>query len=453
MRVIIVGCGKVGKAILESIENERHDIVAIDNNPGVIQSITDTYDVMAVCGSATSRELLAEAEVSRADLFIAVTESDEVNMLSCFLAKKMGAQHTVARIRESDYNDNNLEFLTKQLELSMPLNPELLTAEALFDLIKLPSAVNVDTFAGKKIQILELIVRENSRLADTVLMDLRKKSPVGFLACAVKRGNDTLIPNGTFRLQAGDRVAFMVKSADSYKFLKTVGLVQKHARDVIIMGGSTTAYYLARMLAFNNYSVKIIEKDEKRCAEIAEMVPSGTTVIRGDGMNRDLLWEEGIKSTAAFVALTGKDEENILISFYALSQNVPKVISKVNRSALAALAEKLGLDCVVSPQKIVADVLTRYARALNDSLQSKMETLYSLMDGDAEASEFIVLADCCWQNIPLKDLKLKDNLIIAGIIRGKETIIPSGDDYFVEGDRVIVVATQLRLYSLTDVLR
>lgn len=453
MRVIIVGCGKIGKAILESIVNEKHDIVAIDNDPNVIANVTNTYDVMAVCGNATSRELLAEADVAHADLFIAVTESDEVNMLSCFLAKKMGAQYTVARIRESEYNDSSLEFLTKQLDLSMPLNPEYLTAETLFNLLKLPSAVSVDTFAGKKIQILEMKVRENSRLTEMPLMEFRKKSPVSFLACAVKRGNDTVIPNGSFCLKAGDRVVFMVKSVDSHKFLKSIGLVQKHARDVIIMGGSTTAYYLAKILASNNYSVKIIEKDAERCREIAEKIPSGTTVICGDGMNQDLLWEEGIKSTDAFVALTGKDEENILISFYAISQEVPKVISKVNQPALAVLAEKLGMDGLVSPQKIVADVLTRYARALNNSLQSKMETLYSLMEGDVEASEFIVLPDYCLQNVPLKDLKLKDNLIIAGIIRDKESIIPGGDDVILPGDRVIVVATQQRLYSLTDVLR
>lgn len=455
MKVIIVGCGKVGKAILESMESDRHDIVVIDNSSDVIREVTNTYDVMAVCGNATSRELLTEADVAHADLFIAVTESDEVNMLSCFLARKMGAQHTVARIRESDYNDNNLEFLTQQLELSMPINPEYLSAEALFNMLQLPSAVRVDTFAGKKIQILEFIVREKSRLAGATLMELRKKSPVEFLACAVKRGDETLIPDGSFCMQAGDRVAFMVTSADSHKFLKSIGLVQKHARNVIVMGGSTTAYYLTKMLVANNYSVKIIEKDEARCAAIAEMVPFGTTIVHGDGMDRDLLWEEGIKSTDAFVALTGKDEENILISFYSLSQNVPNVIAKVNRPGLATLAEKLGLDCVISPQKNVADVLTRYARALNNSLESKMETLYSLMDGDVEASEFIVLPDCCLQNVPLKDLRasVKDNLIIAGIIRDKESIIPSGDDVILAGDRVIVVATRQRLYNLTDILK
>lgn len=453
MKVIVVGCGKVGKAILESMADEKHDIVAIDNNPDVIAAVTDTYDVMAVCGNATSRELLNAAQVNKCDLFIAVTESDEVNMLSCFLARKMGAKHTVARIRESEYNEEGIDFLTQQLELSMALNPEQLMAETLFHTLKLPSAVNVDTFAGKKIQILELILRENSDLANVTLSDLRKKLPVNFLVCAVKRGEETFIPNGAFCLNYGDRVAFAVKSTDSHKFLKGIGMVRKQGKDVMILGGSSTAYYLTRILAANNYSVKIIEKDEDRCYEIAEKIPDSTTVIHGDGMNQDLLWEEGILSTDAFVALTGKDEENILISFYALSQSVPKVIAKVNHPELALLAEKLGLDSIVSSQKIVADVLTRYARALNDSMESKMETLYSLMEGDVEASEFKVLPDCSLSNIPLKELKLKENLIIAGIIRDKETIIPTGDDMILEGDRVIVVATKTRLYELSDVLR
>lgn len=453
MRVIVVGCGKIGRAIVASMAEENHDIVAIDNNPDVISHLTNTYDVRAVCGNATSKELLTEAEVSEAELFIAVTESDEVNMLSCFLAKKLGAKYTVARIRESDYNDSSLGFLTKQLRLSMALNPELLTAEAIFNMLKLPSASKADTFAGKKIQILELAVKGKFRYAGMALSDLRKKIPVNFLACAVKREEETFIPNGTFVLQEGDRVAFMVATSDSYRFLRSLGLVQRHAHDVTVMGASTTAYYLIKLLAANNYSVKVIEKSAERCEEIAEKVPNSVSVIHGDATDQDLLLEEGISSTDAFLALTGKDEENILISFYALNQGVSKAIAKVNRPSLARMSEKLGLDSVVSPQNIVADVLTRYARALNDSLQSKMETLYSLMDGDVEASEFIVLSDCCLLNVPLKDMKLKDNIIVAGIIRDKESIIPSGEDVILEGDRVIVVATQLRLYDLADILR
>lgn len=453
MRIIIVGCGKVGKAIIDSMAEDNHNITAIDNDQEVIVSITNRYDVMAVCGNATSRELLLQAGVAKADLFIAVTESDEVNMLSCFLARRMGAKHTVARIREREYDEDGLNFLIKELDLSMALNPERLTAEKLFAWLKIPSAVSVDNFAGKKICMLEFIVREGSALCDQSLIDIRKKSPVQFVACAVERNGEVYVPNGMFVLQDGDKVAFTVKRAEAYKFLKSVNAVQKQGRDVMILGGSTTAYYLAKILAANNYSVKIIEKDERRCAEIAEILPSSATLIFGDGMNQDLLWEEGIQSTDALVALTGTDEENILISFYASSQSVPKIITKVNHAELAELAEKLGLDSIVSPTKIVADTLTRYARALSNSGESKVETMYTLMDEHAEALEFIVLSDCSLIGVPLKEMKLKPNFIIAGIIRGKDTIIPSGDDVIEEGDSVIVVGADTHLYDLSDILR
>lgn len=453
MKVIVVGCGKIGRTIVESMVDERHDVVAIDNDPQVIETITNTYDVMAVCGNATSREMLQQAEVSKTDLFIAVTESDEVNMLSCFLAKRMGAKYTVARIRETAYNEDGLQFLTNELELSMALNPERLTAEALFDILKLPSAVNVDNFAGKKIQMLEIVIKHSSPVCNVTLQDLRKKCPVQFVACAVQRGNEVHIPTGAFSLRADDKVAFMLQRTDTHKFLKAIGMVQKQGRDVIILGGSAVAYYLAKLLANNNFYAKIIEKDQESCVKIAEKLPSNATVIHGDGLSQDLLLEEGLNFTDAFVALTGKDEENILISFYAMSEKVPKVITKVSHSETAVLAERLGLDSVVSPRKIVANVLTRYARALSNSLASKVETMYSLMDGKAEALEFTVLPDCNINNIPLKELKLKPNFIIAGIIRGKETIVPSGDDCVCAGDSVIVVATDARLRDLSEIVR
>lgn len=453
MRIIIAGCGKVGKAIIDSMTYDNHDITAIDNDPEVIEQVSNNYDVMAVCGSATSREMLLSARVNKADLFIAVTQSDEVNMLSCFLARRMGAKHTVARIREADYNEDGLNFIVNELELSMVLNPELTTAETLFDWLKLPSAVSVDNFAGKKLQLLELIVRKGTVLCNSSIMELRKKCPVEFVLCAVQRGNELHVPTGTFVLQEGDKAALMMARADTHKFLKNIGAVQKQGRDVMILGGSTTAYYLAKLLANNGFYAKIIEKDEDRCADLAEILPAGATLIHGDGMNHDLLMEEGISGASAFVALTGTDEENILISFYAGSQQVPKAIAKVNQAELAELAEKLGLDNIVSPRKLVADTLTRYARALNNTLSSKVETMYSLLDDRAEALEFQVLSDCKLIGKALKELRLKPNIIIAGIIRGKETIIPSGDDKILEGDSVIVVATDARLYDLGDVLR
>ncbi len=453
MRIIIAGCGKVGKAIIDSMTDDRHDITAIDNDPEVIEQVSNSYDVMAVCGSATSREMLLSARVNKADLFIAVTQSDEVNMLSCFLAKRMGAKHTVARIREADYNEDGLNFLVKELDLSMVLNPERTTAETLFDWLKLPSAMRVDNFAGKKVQLLELMIRKGSALCDVSVMDLRKKCSIEFVLCAVQRDDEVHVPNGTFVLREGDRVAFMTKRSETHKFLKSIGAIKKQGRDVIILGGSTTAYYLSKLLANNGFYVKIIERNEERCADLAEILPAGATLIHGDGMNHDLLLEEGINSTDALVALTGSDEENILIGFYAGSLSIPKVIAKVNQTELADLAENLGLDSVVSPRKLVADALTRYARALNNTPGSKVETMYSLMDERAEALEFQVLSDCKLTGKALKELKLKPNIIIAGIIRGKETIIPSGDDVITEGDSVIVVATEAKLYDLSDVLR
>lgn len=453
MRIIIAGCGKVGKAIIDSMTDDNHDITAIDNDPDVIEQVSNTFDVMAVCGSATSREMLLSARVNKADLFIAVTQSDEVNMLSCFLAKRMGAKHTVARIREADYNEDGLNFIVKELELSMVLNPERLTAETLFDWLKLPSAVSVDNFAGKKLQLLELIVRRGSVLCDASVMDLRKKCPVEFVVCAVQNGEEVHVPNGTFVLHAGDRVAIMVKRSETHKFLKSIGALQKQGRDVLILGGSTTAYYLAKLLVANGYYVKIVERDEDRCAELAEKLPAGATLIHGDGMNHDLLVEEGVESADAFVALTGTDEENILISFYAASRHVPKVIAKVNHAELADLSEKLGLDSVVAPRKLVADALTRYARALNNTVSSKVETMYSLMDEHAEALEFRVLSDCKLVGRTLKELRLNPNTVIAGVIRGNKTIIPSGDDQILEGDSVIVIALDAKLYDLNDVLR
>ena len=453
MRVIIVGCGKVGCAIIDSMVEDNHDVTAIDNDSEVIETVTNTYDVMAVCGSGTSREMLLSAGVNKADLFIAVTRSDEVNMLACFLARRMGAKHTVARIRETDYNEDGINYLVDELDLSMALNPELLAAETLFNLLKLPSAVSVDNFAGKKLQMLEMIIKEGTPLIDASLMDVRKKCAVPFVACAIQREDDVYVPNGVFVLQEGDKVAFMVKRTDAHKFLKSIGAVQKQGRDVMVLGASKTSYYLSKILAANGFYVKIIERDEERCAEIAEILPASATLIQGDGMNHDLLWEEGIKSTDAFVALTGTDEENILVSFYATSQQVPKVIAKVNQTALAELAESLGLDSIISPRKIVADALQRYARALKATPGSKVETMYSLMDDRAEALEFAVLSDCKIIGKPLKELNLKPNIIIAGIIRGKETIIPSGDDVITEGDSVIVVATDAHLYDLSDVLR
>ena len=453
MKIVIVGCGKIGMTILSSLLQEGHDIVAVDTNPNVISEISNIYDSMCVCGNGADCETLSEAGVERADMFVAVTGSDELNMLSCFIAKRMGAQHTVARIRNPEYNDQSLSFMRQQLDLSMAINPDLLAARELYHLLKLPSAAKVETFSRRNFELIELRLKDDSPLNGMKLMDLRKKhSDCKFLICAVLRGDEIYIPDGNFELRAGDQIALTAAVPEIQKLLKSLGIMQKSAKNIMILGASRATYYLAKMLIGSGSSVKIIEKDLQRCQEFSESLPQAI-IIHGDGAQQELLLEEGIRSMDAFVSLTGMDEENILISFFASSQGVPKVISKVNREELGSLAEKLGLECIVSPRKIISSVLARYARALQNSMGSKVETLYKLMDDKAEALEFDVQEDFQHTGIPLMDLPLKPGILIAGILRGKKTIIPAGDDCILLGDRVIVLAAGMRLNVLSDVIR
>ena len=451
MRIIIVGCGKIGTTIIASLVNEGHDVVAVDDNPDIIADITNTYDAMGVCGNGTDCETLAEAEVEKAELFVSVTGSDELNMLSCFIARRMGAKHTIARIRNPEYNDSSLGFLCQQLDLSVSINPELLAAQELFNMLKFPSAVNVETFSGQSFEIVELRLKADSPLIGMKLLELRKRYQAKFLVCVVQRGEDVYIPDGNFELKSGDKIGLTASPLEIQKLLKMLGILQRQARNVMILGASRTAYYLARLLTGSGNSVKIIEKDRERCEEFCNSLP-GAVIICGDGAEPELLLEEGLGSVDAFVALTGMDEENILLSFFANAQNVPKVIPKVNRNELSSMAEKLGLYSMVSPQKMVSDVLTRYARALQNSLGSNVETLYKIMDGKAEALEFNVQPDFRFLEVPLKEMKLKDNVLVAGIIRGRKTIIPAGNDVIRSGDRVIVLSTEHRLHDLSDII-
>ena len=452
MKIIIGGCGKIGRSILESFVREGHDVVAVDPDPAVIEEISNIYDVMCVCGNCADTEALEEAGCKDADLFVAVTGSDELNMLSCFVAKKMGVSHTSARIRKPEYNDDSLTFLRQHLALQVAINPEMLTARELYNILKLPSAVKIDYFSRRGIELIEIKLKEESQLDGMKLIELRKKYGVRLLVCVVRRGENVYIPDGNFELKSGDRIGITGSHSEIQKFLKSLGLLQKQAKSVIILGGSKTAFYLAKMLISSGVTVKIIEKNPDRCEELCDLLPKAT-IIQGDGAQQELLLEEGIRSVDAFVALTGMDEENILISIYAAANDVPKVVSKVNRRELANMAENLGLDTIVSPKLITSDILVRYARALENSMGSNVETLYSIMDGRAEALEFKIHPDSNIIGIPLKMLNIKDNIIIAGIIRGGKVIVPGGDDEIMENDKVIVIAADQRLNDIYDIIR
>lgn len=452
MKIIIVGCGKIGTAIISNLAAEGHDITAVDIIPEAVESITNMYDVMGLCGNGADYETFKEADIENTQLFIAVTGSDELNMLCCYLAKRLGAENTIARIRNPEYNDNNLGFMCKQLELSMPVNPELLTAKELFNILRFPAAVKIESFSRRYFEMIELKLSNNSALDGIKLSKLREKFSAMFLVCAVQREDEVFIPSGNFELKSGDKIALTASPAEMIKLLKEMGVLRKQAKTVMILGGSRTAYYLAKMLTAVGVSVKIIEKDLKICQEMSSLLP-GVVVIQGDGTQHEQLAEEGLSSVDALVSLTGIDEENILVSIYASMNNVPKVISKVSRDELASMAIKMGLDCIVSPQEITSNVMLQYARALENSMGSSVETLYKIMDGKAEALEFIVQPGSKTIGTPLKDLDIKNNILIAGIVRGRKTIIPSGNDAIYADDHVIILSSKERLQDLDDILR
>ncbi len=454
MKIIIVGCGKIGSAIIESLVGEGHDITAIDSNSKVVDEVSNIYDVMCVCGNGVDYDTLSEAEVSKAELIISVTNSDEINMLICYIAKKMGAAHTVARVRNPEYNDKRLGQVKQYLDISFTINPELLAAQEIFNILKLPAAINIETFSRRNFEMIELLLKEDSHLDGMSLIDLRKKYKANFLICVIKRGDEIIIPDGNFVLKSGDHICITANFSEIQKLLKMIGLSKKHSKNVMILGASTTAYYLSNMLLRSGSDVTIIEKDQSRCNHFAEILPNAV-IINGDGAKQEVLMEEGIASADAFASLTGMDEENILISFFAQSQNVPRVVAKVNRNELAAMAEKLGLDSIVSPKKAVSNVVTSYARALQNTLGSNVETMYKLMGGRIEVLEFNVQSDFKSQHIPLKDMKLKKDVLIAGIIRKRKAFVPAGDDEIVAGDRVIVIAKsdEQKMNDLADVLR
>ena len=451
MRIILAGCGKIGVALISVLVAEGHDLVVMDTRREVLDELTNQFDIMCMEGNGADCETLQEAGVDKADLFIAVTGSDELNMLMCFLAKRQGAGHTIARIRNPQYNDKSLGFLRQQLDLSMAVNPELLTAQELYHVLKLPAASKVETFSRRSFEMVELRLKEDSPLLGEKLMDLRSHIKAKFLICVVHRGSEVIIPRGDFVLQAGDRIGLTADRSELWKLLKATGLAKRQARNVTLLGGSRIAFYLAKMLLNSGTNVTLIDTDRANCHRFSDQLP-GIRTYCGDGTQQELLLEAGLLEQNAFVTLTGMDEENIIVAYYARTQKVSQVIAKVNRDEMAAMAEQMGLESVITPKTVVVNVVLRYVRALQSSMGSSIENLYQLMDGRAEALEFIVREEDAYTGVPLKELRLKKNILIGGILRDRKAIIPAGDDVILPGDRVVVIAGHHRLNALKEIL-
>ena len=292
MRIVVAGCGHIGQKLIANLVEEGHDVVVLDQSREVISEITSIYDVMGVCGNAADYETLASTGVAQADLFIASTTSDEMNMLSCFIAKRIGAQYTVARIRNPEYNDDSLGFMKRELGLAMAINPEALAARELFDILKMPSAAKIETFSGRAFEIVELKLKEDSQLSGMTLKELRMHHKAGVLICTVQRGNDVYIPGGDFMLKSGDKIGITASPAEIEIFLRRFGMLKKKARSVMILGGGKMTYYLGKMLLASGNLVTIIENDKKTAEELNDALP-GATVVHGSGSHRELLLEEG----------------------------------------------------------------------------------------------------------------------------------------------------------------
>ncbi|MEA4920908.1 MAG: Trk system potassium transporter TrkA [Clostridiaceae bacterium] len=451
MRIVIVGNGKVGSTLAEQLSGEGHDIVIIDKNQQNIDNSINTLDVMGICGNGASYQILLEADVPKTDLLIACTSEDEINLLCCLISKKMGAKHTIARVRNPEYSEQ-LVFMRDELGLSMSINPERAASSELFRILQFPAAIKVENFSNKKVEIAEIKIREGSALDGVYIRDIHKTFKGKALICAVQRGNNVSIPGGNFLLKAKDKINIIAPAHDILNFFANMGSIMPEAKDVMIIGGGRISYYLSKRLLENGATVKIIELDPQRCAELGRLLPKAM-VICGDGTDQELLDEEGIAETDAVVALTGFDEENIILALYAQSRTKGKVITKVNRANLAAIAESTGLESIVSPRVLTANLIVRYVRAMQNSLGSNIETLHRLVGGAVEALEFRVNNTFPKLNTPIMDLKLKPDILIACVSRNGTTIIPGGRDVILEDDRVIVVTTNQHLDDLSEILQ
>ena len=447
MKIIIIGDGKVGYKLARQLSTEKYDVVLIDSDEKKLRFATDHLDIACVAGNGADAEVLKQADIAHADLAIACTSEDECNMLSCLIARKLGARHTIARVRNPIYY-RQIGLLKEDLHLSMAVNPELIVADEISRLLIFPDASQIETFVKGRMELLELPVSANGVLEGMRLSDMYRKFQIRLLVCAVERGEDVRIPDGEYVLKAGDRLHIAASHKDLERFFKANGKRREKIKKVIICGGGRVGYYLAAQLSTLGMQVKIIEENARRCEELCELLPKAT-IINGDATDHDLLVEEGVEEADAFVALTGMDEENIILSLYAKSQNVDKIVAKVNEDRRARMVEEFGIDSIVSVKTATADAIMSYVRARKNSQASaNIETMYQLVDDKVEALEFIIKSATEYTGIPLKDLALKPNNLIVCIGRKRQIILPSGEDCIEVGDSVVVITMEKHIEDI-----
>lgn len=452
MNIIIAGCGKIGHKIVEKLSNEHeHNITIVDLRQDVVNELVNTYDVMGVIGDCISSEILDEAGVKDADILIAATGSDELNFTICLIAKKMGNCQTIARTKKPQYS-RTIDLFKDDIGLALVINSHIAAAKEISRILKFPNAIQIDTFAKGKIDILKFRIPEDSILCGMKLYEMQKKLNCDLLVCGVERGEEVFIPGGDFEFEKGDLVSIVSTHKNSQDFFKNIGIKTNRVKDTIIIGGGVTGYYLAYILLQSGIKVKIIEHNKSRCEELSVLLPKAT-VINGDGTDNKLLIEEGIENSDSVVALTNIDEENILISLFAKSKNCRKLITKINRIEFDEVIKKLDLDTIIYPKTLTAENVLRFVRAKNNSYgSSNIETMHFILDGKAEALEFKVNEKSRIVGKSLLELNIRKNVLVACINRDGKIIIPKGQDSIKVNDTVIIVTTIVGLKDINDIL-
>lgn len=450
MKITVVGCGKVGTTLVEHLTREGHDVTVIDIDVNAVNAIAERYDVLGIVGNGATFEVQSEAGVKTSDILIAVTNSDEQNLLCCLIAKKVGVRHTIGRVRDPIYN-SEINYLQKELGLALVINPELATAKEIARLLRYPSAITVDTFAGGNVELLIVKVEKDSVLNGVKMKNIYSKLKCDVLICSIERNDDVFIPSGESEILEGDRISFVASPKNVAAFLRKIGQNVGTVKNAMLIGGGDISRYLAEILNASGIDVKIIEKNKEKCIALANEF-SDVSIINGDGMEQDLLLEEGLDAKGGFVALTNSDEENIIMSLYAKSLGRSKIITKLSRLKIDGVVKNLGLDCFISPKNITANIILRYVRAMKNSAGSNVEALYRLSDERVEALEFSVKEGSPVIGKPLSELRIKKGILVACITRGSGIIIPKGNDEILAGDSVIVVTKEGNLLDVADIL-
>ena len=451
LKIIIVGCGKVGITLVERLSREGHDIAIIDQEGSVVTEIANLYDVLGIVGNGASYSVQMEAGIDKADLIIAVTESDELNLLCCTIARRVGHCAAIARVRTPDYNIES-DYLRDKLDLAMIINPELEASREMARILYLPSALEVNSFAHGQAEIIKFQVPKGNIMNGKSVSGLRRDMSSKVLVCAIERDGEVYIPGGDFIVQENDILSFVATREDTIGFFDHIGFKTNRVKNTMIVGGGKAAYYLASQLIKMGINVKIIEIDKTRCEKLSILLPKAV-IINGDGTDQDLLEEEGIEYAESFVPLTGIDEENILLTLYARQVSQAKVITKINRINFKSVISKLDLGSVIYHRYITSEAIIAYVRAKTNSTSNNIETLYHMFDHRVEAIEFHVAEESEVTNVPLKDLELKKDLLLCFISRNEKNIIRGGHELILKDDTVMVVTKDFGFKDIKDILK